>query len=133
MAKKTKKKSKATFEVERSRGQAEARARQTSIPGTERVYHADVTAAAEDYVEVRDERMALTEREEPLHAKLLEKMKQHGITHYIDADAEIEVKVVATEEKAKVYKYDPEKIAKKAARKAEREMNGAASAEASAP
>jgi hypothetical protein len=124
IAKKTEKKSKAT-----------SKSKQTSIPGTERVYHADVTAAAEDYVEVRDERMALTEREEPLHSKLLEKMKQHGITHYIDADAEIEVKVVATEEKAKVYKYDPEKVAKKAARKAEREAStsNGAGAEESAP
>lgn len=56
--------------------------KQARIPGTEPERVAAVERATADYAAVRDERMGLTEDEVKLKAKLIEVMKQHGLTTY---------------------------------------------------
>ena len=75
---------------------------QTAIPGTEKVVHKDVTKCAQELYDVRAERMALSEEEGKLSAKLLDLMKKHAVTKY--DDGEITVTVVAVDEKVKVKK-----------------------------
>lgn len=72
---------------------------QTAIPGTEKVVHKDVTKCAQ---ELYAERMALSEEEGKLSAKLLDLMKKHAVTKY--DDGEITGTVVAVDEKVKVKK-----------------------------
>ena len=83
------------------------RKKQGTIPGTERTVHADITAAAEAYVEVRDERMEMTENEVEANAKLVAAMKKHDLTEYIDEDAELKVTLPEKQVKAKVSKIKP--------------------------
>lgn len=82
--------------------------KQTTVPGTERTHHKDITKAAEAYVAVRDERMEMTEREVEKRAALTTVMLKHELEEYVDEDAEIRVTVSQKEPKAKVSKYKPE-------------------------
>lgn len=60
--------------------------------------------AAEAYVEVRDERMELTEEEGKLNAALVEVMKKHGLDRYRDPDSDVLVTLEQGATKAKVKK-----------------------------
>ena len=111
---------------------ATKRPKQTEIAGIERKVHKDVRDAAEEYVDARDERMELTEKETATKATLMAAMKKHGLSKYIDEEAEIVVEVVPSDETVKVRKYDPEKEAAKAARAAEKTTKKSAKSNGSA-
>jgi len=81
------------------------RKKQGTIPGTERTVHADITEAAETYVEIRDERMELTANEIDANAALVAAMEEHGLTEYIDEEAELKVTLPNKKVKAKVARY----------------------------
>lgn len=70
------------------------RAKQTRLPGTERK---DVNAAIEkkasEYVDVRNERMELTEREVEAQSALLMVMEKAGLTTYRCDDSDLVVEV----------------------------------------
>ena len=59
-----------------------ARPRQLTVPGTDAPKYPDVDEAADQYVEVRDSRMALTKRETAAQATLLATMQGRGLTVY---------------------------------------------------
>jgi hypothetical protein len=61
--------------------------RQARIPGTEPKRIKEVGDAAEAYVDMRDKRMKLTEKESEAKLSLIEVMKKHGLTVYKDEDA----------------------------------------------
>jgi hypothetical protein len=61
--------------------------KQTKIPGTDRKVDKAIRSAAEAYVEVRDERMELTNREVDAKTKLMAAMKAAKLEHYVDEDA----------------------------------------------
>jgi len=84
--------------------------KQVAIPGTERKVHPDVEKAAEAYVEARDERMQLTERESETQGDLMAAIKKHGLQrHVVDIDGEQQiVEIVAVDEKVRVRRYDAE-------------------------
>lgn len=69
------------------------------LPGMEPKTIATVRRAIEDYVEARDQRMALTKIEVEKKAKLMDAMKKAGITHYSvdgrEADLDVEETVKA--------------------------------------
>jgi hypothetical protein len=60
--------------------------RQTEIPGTERLQHKDVDEAADEYAEIRDERMEWTKKEVAAKAKLTDLMKKYEIEEYENDD-----------------------------------------------
>ncbi len=62
--------------------------RQKSIPGTERETNREIADAAENYVEQRDKRIAMSETETGAKDALIAVMKAHGITVYRDDDAD---------------------------------------------
>lgn len=62
----------------------------------------DVSKAAELYVEVRDERMALTKREVETRTLLIGKMRGHSIIEYKDPDSDLVVTLVEGKTKVKV-------------------------------
>lgn len=64
---------------------------QQQIPGTEDKEHPKVSAAAKEYVAIRDERMALTKREVEAKTRLLEICRQEGIERYVIEGGEHEV------------------------------------------
>lgn len=74
--------------------------KQTRIPGTEDEQIDEIIAAAEDYEEKRDARIACTKEEVPAQARLLEVMRKHDMKQYRFGD--LIVKVVETKIKAKV-------------------------------
>jgi hypothetical protein len=78
--------------------------KQTQIPGTERnERNPAIESAAADYVEVRDERMALTKKEVAAREVLRAAMKQAGITIYECDGEDFTVELIpAQEEKVKV-------------------------------
>ncbi len=78
--------------------------KQLKIPGTQPKEIKEVNAAAESYVDVRDERMALTERETEARDALVKVMKKHGLDVYVDEDAAppLVVTIIAGEDKVKV-------------------------------
>lgn len=84
--------------------------KQTVIPGTERQGNKKVATAAEKYVEIRDERMALTRREVEARDALLSAMREAGLSTYVDEDADpqLEVVIVPGEEKVKVRRLSDE-------------------------
>jgi len=86
-------------------------AKQKYITGTEPVRIKAIEDAAYDYVAVRDERMSLTESEGENQERLLALMKTNQLTKYIFGDEpdQMVVEVVATDERAKVKKFRPEK------------------------
>lgn len=55
---------------------------QTYIPGTEPEHHADIDAAAELYVECRNKRMKMLEKEVEAHDDLLSLMREHDLEFY---------------------------------------------------
>lgn len=92
------------------KGPRKRKAKQTTIPGTERhERHPDIETAAEAYAEVRDERMALTKKEVAAREVLRAKMKEHGLTLY-ECDAEdLTVELIPSEgEKVKVKRREAE-------------------------
>lgn len=60
--------------------------KQTEIPGTERVAHADIDEAALEYRELRDRWQALGKEMSQAKDKLLGKMREHGEENYKFAD-----------------------------------------------
>lgn len=83
---------------------------QTEIPGTERPSIPEVEEAAEDYRALRDERMALAEKEAEAKRTLITKMKAHNQTAYRYEDNDgVERKVILDEKtNAKVAKVKRE-------------------------
>lgn len=77
---------------------APPKGKQLQIPGTERKTHKDIVSAAERLEAIVDEKKALKKREEAATAALIEKMKKHGQTSYIEGDLE----VLVTEAKERV-------------------------------
>lgn len=76
--------------------------KQVTIEGTERKAIPAIRKAAETYVEIRDERMELTEREVEANEKLVQVMTKHDVVDYTDEDAQIRVTIRETKTKAKV-------------------------------
>ena len=62
--------------------------RQLEIAGTERPTIEEVDAAAESYVEQRDKRMHLSEKEKAAKTALIEVMKKHKLSVYRDMSAD---------------------------------------------
>lgn len=62
-------------------------AKQQQIPGTERKTIKEIDDAAEAYVEARDKRMRLTEKEVERREALVNAMKRNGLTIYRDDSA----------------------------------------------
>lgn len=79
------------------------RPRQTTMPGTDAPKVKAIEAAAEVYVEVRDERMGLTKREVQAREKLIAVMKTAGLTVYrIPADDGEGALIVSVSDESKV-------------------------------
>ena len=78
----------------------ERKPRQQPLPGTEDSKIQALETAAQDYAEIRDQRMELNTDEAKLKAKLLSLMKQHEKTTYKRGG--IEIKLVSEEEHVKV-------------------------------
>lgn len=76
--------------------------KQTSIPGTEPKSIKEVDVAAEQYVEERDARMRLTEKEVEARDALVRVMQKHKLSIYRDESAEPPLLVTLTEGEAKV-------------------------------
>lgn len=74
--------------------------RQADLPGMADRRIPDLHKAAEEYAEVRDERMALTKQEVDLQEVLLEKMKLHKMDRYKFED--VECILIHEKEKVKV-------------------------------
>lgn len=77
-----------------------AKPKQGSLPGLEDRALQALEAKAEEYAEVRDERMQLTEREGELNDELLALMKKYKKAEYHHGEVHCWVK--ATDEKVKV-------------------------------
>jgi hypothetical protein len=80
-------------------------AKQARLPGVETPKLQDLEDAAEEYVEIRDRRIALTDKEVDAKGKLLNLMKKHDRKRYKRGPVSIEV--VPEGEKVKV-KIDDE-------------------------
>ena len=85
------------------------REKQTRLPGMADPKLLDLHKAAEEYVEVRDHRMQLTEEEVELNANVLQLMKKYDKQKYVCDD--VEIRVVHTDEKVKVKKLKKAKDA----------------------
>lgn len=89
------------------KAKAPRKGKQTKLPGTERQdTHPDIEEAAAEYVEVRDARMQLTKKEVAAQQKLLASMKANKLTKYRCDQEDLEVEIVAKDEKAKVKRVD---------------------------
>lgn len=67
------------------------RPRQVDLPGMESRMYPDLDEQAHEYAEIRDERMALNERESHLKERLLKMMHSHDLKLYKYEDVEIEI------------------------------------------
>lgn len=76
--------------------------RQQVIPGTERKSDPDVEAAAERYIEARDERMKCSKTEKQAKLELIATLQSRRIKKYKFDDAEGEELLVAIEDKLDV-------------------------------
>jgi hypothetical protein len=76
------------------------RGRQTELPGMEDKHIEELEEIAEKYAEVRDRRVSLSRTEVDLKGQLLQCMKRHDKVLY--RVAEMEIKIVSTEETVKV-------------------------------
>ncbi len=76
--------------------------KQLQIAGTEKKSIKEVDLAAESYVEARDERMKLTEKEVEARDSLLAVMQKHKLDLYRDDDASPPLLVTIIEGDAKV-------------------------------
>lgn len=74
--------------------------KQARLPGTDDPALKDLESKAEQYVEIRDERMELTKKESALQDDLLALMKKYKKTEY-RRDG-IEIRIVPIDEKVKV-------------------------------
>lgn len=74
--------------------------RQRSLPGTQSPKNISIEKAAHEYVEARDERMALSEVEVTRKTKLLDVMKRANLTKYRRNGMTIDI--VVEKEKVKV-------------------------------
>lgn len=83
-----------------------ARAKQAEIPGTERPKVAEVGAAAEAYVDARDKRMKLTDKEKGAKDALVAVMKKHSLSVYRDDSASLVVTLVQGKDGVKVETID---------------------------
>ena len=89
---------------------ATKRAKQLAMPGTKGPVFKDLDKAAEDYVEVRNERMELTEREVEARDRLVAAMQKHSLTSYrVDADPALLV-TLKDDVKVKVTKVQDAKV-----------------------
>lgn len=79
-----------------------ARKKQTELPGMERQTIQEVNDAAEAYVDARDERMALTEKEVTAKDALIRAMQKHELTVYRDETASPPLVVTIVEGKVNV-------------------------------
>jgi hypothetical protein len=61
--------------------------KQLEVPGTERKTNKEIDDAAEGYVEARDKRMKLGEKEKAAKDSLIAVMKKHGVNVYKDESA----------------------------------------------
>lgn len=70
---------------------------QLPVPGTQREgVVEEITELAEEYIEVRDQRMELGRKEVDLRDQLLDMLDEHGVEEYADDDAGITVTVDVT-------------------------------------
>ena len=82
--------------------------KQKELPGMEKPSIEDVERAADEYVDARDKRMALTKQEVETRDALIAAMRAHKIKSYeydgrlvtLEATAKIKVKSVADEDEA---------------------------------
>ncbi len=72
---------------------------EASLPGMEDEVFPEVTEAAEKYVKVRDERMALTKKEVDLRDSLGALMEEHKLEEYHDDELTV---TLTTNKKVKV-------------------------------
>lgn len=81
-----------------------AKAKTGALPGMERKGIREIELAAEEYVEHRDKRMAVLEKEIEAKAKLMAAMKKSGQTSYqFEEDNELfTVDLVSSDETVKV-------------------------------
>lgn len=88
--------------------------KQLPIPGTEKPTITEVDSAAESYVEARDDRMTLTDKESDAKEALISVMKKHNLEVYCDENAipPLVVTIIPGEDKVKVSraKEDEEEI-----------------------
>lgn len=63
-------------------GNRRPKPKQARVPGTEQPVHKDIIAAAENYVDARDERMTCTKQEVEAKEKLMKLMKKHECSVY---------------------------------------------------
>jgi hypothetical protein len=84
--------------------------KQGELPTLERKKLLEVNAAAEGYVEARDERMKRTETEVEARTALVAVMKKHSLTVYRDDEASPALLVTLTpgEDKVKVTRAEEE-------------------------
>src|ERR1700736_5050967 len=76
------------------------KARQARLPQMEDPAIEELEAAAEEYVDIRDQRMALTPEENRLKTELLGLMKKHGKASYVHDG--FDIKVIVEKEKVRV-------------------------------
>lgn len=78
--------------------------RQMTIQGTEKPTIKEIDTAAEAYVDARDERMKLTDRESEVKEALIGVMKKHKVEVYRDENAvpPLVVTLIPGEDKVKV-------------------------------
>lgn len=88
---------------------AKAKATQTYIDGTEPPRVKEIDEKAEEYRNVRDERMRLGQEEKLLKEQLLELMREHNLEYYPIPDTEREVVRTRGEESVTVRKRTPNK------------------------
>jgi hypothetical protein len=79
-----------------------ARKKQADLPGMERKTIREVNDAAEAYVDVRDERMKLTEKEVEAKQALISAMQKHELSVYRDDSASPPLVVTLVEGKVNV-------------------------------
>lgn len=83
------------------------RANQKPLPGMEDKRIKELDVAIEKYKDARDERMEATQAEVEAKKKLMGLMKEHKMTVYRSADAELQAEIVVEEEGVKVKKWSP--------------------------
>ena len=78
------------------------RPRQSVIPGTEPMFDQGLDDAGNEYVEARDERMALTRRETETQASLKILMIDRGLVKYVTAEGLVATHVHSEADKVSV-------------------------------
>jgi len=102
--------------------------KQGSLPGLEDRALAELEALAEQYAEIRDDRMALNEKEVELNDELLALMKKHKKTEYHHGDVHCWIKATDERVRVKIGELTPKqkvKESKDAVKQAEEEVETA--------